>query len=69
VRAIAADQAQFMGLPFRASAYAPAISHANVMPFESLQHPLSAYDALLGSASFSGSLDTSMCIMGASVRG
>jgi transposase len=45
-----ADQAQFMALPIRASAEVPAISHANVMPFESLQHPLSVYDALLGSA-------------------
>jgi transposase len=45
-----ADQAQFIALPLRASADAPAISHATVIPFESLQHPLSVYDALLGSA-------------------
>ena len=44
------DQAQFGALPIRATQDAAAISHANVMPFESLQHPLSAYQALLESA-------------------
>lgn len=44
------DQAQFAPLPIRALQASPAISHANVMPFESLQHPLSVYDALLESA-------------------
>lgn len=41
------DQAQFSALPIRSKALAPALSHADVVPFESLQHPLSVYEALL----------------------
>ena len=44
------DQAQFIALPIRATQDTPAISHASAMPFESLQHPLSVYEALLESA-------------------
>ena len=44
------DQARFSALPIRAPRDTPAISHANVMPFESLQHPLSVYEALLEDA-------------------
>lgn len=44
------DQAQFAALPVRATEGTPAISHANAVPFESLQHPLSVYEALLESA-------------------
>ena len=44
------DQAQFGSLPIRADQDSPAISHSNVLPFESLQHPLSVYEALLESA-------------------
>ncbi len=44
------DQAQFIALPIRATQDTPAISHASVMPFESLQHPLSVYEALLENA-------------------
>ncbi len=44
------EQAHLSVLPIRATQDAPAISHASVIPFESFQHPLSVYDALLGSA-------------------
>jgi hypothetical protein len=44
------DQAQFAPLPIRSLPASPTISHANVMPFESLQHPLSVYEALLEGA-------------------
>jgi len=44
------DQAHFSALPIRATQDAPAISHASVLPFESLQHPLSVYESLLESA-------------------
>ena len=44
------DQAQFGALPIRATQDAPAISHAGVLPFDSLQHPLSVYESLLESA-------------------
>lgn len=44
------DQAQFTALPMRATPQTPAISHASVVPFESLQHPLSVYEALLENA-------------------
>ena len=44
------EQAQLSALPIRATQDAPVISHAGVIPFESFQHPLSVYDALLGSA-------------------
>lgn len=44
------EQAQFGALPIRAAQIAAAISHASVMPFESLQHPLSVYEALLENA-------------------
>ena len=41
------ERAQFAALPMRATPDTPAISHAKAMPFESLQHPLSVYEALL----------------------
>jgi transposase len=44
------EQAQLSALPILVSRDAPAISHASALPFESLQHPLSVYDALLESA-------------------
>jgi transposase len=44
------DQAQLTALPSRTPQGAPAISHTAVMPFESLQHPLSVYQALLENA-------------------
>lgn len=44
------EQAHLCALPIRATPDTPAISHASVIPFESLQHPLSVYNALLGSA-------------------
>lgn len=47
---LAEDQAQLTALPIRASQSAPAISRGSVMPLESLQHPLSVYQALLEDA-------------------
>ncbi|MDY6949755.1 MAG: IS21 family transposase [Pseudomonadota bacterium] len=44
---LAEDQAQLSALPIRAVEGAPAISRGSVVPFESLQHPLSVYQALL----------------------
>jgi transposase len=44
------DRAQLSALPLRPLQSLPAISQASVLPFESLQHPLSVYDELLGSA-------------------
>ena len=44
------EQAQLSASPIRALQDAPAISHASVVPFESLQHPLSVYQALLENA-------------------
>ena len=44
------DQAQLGALPIRAAHATPALSYASVLPFESLQHPLSVYEALLESA-------------------
>lgn len=44
------DQTLLSALPSRTSQDVPAISHASAMPFESLQHPLSVYDALLENA-------------------
>jgi transposase len=41
------DQAQLTALPVRAMQSAPAIARGSVVPFESLQHPLSVYQALL----------------------
>jgi hypothetical protein len=47
---LAEDQAQLSALPNRAMQAAPAISRAGVVPFESLRHPLSVYQALLAGA-------------------
>jgi hypothetical protein len=44
------DRAQLSALPTRAMQAAPAISRASALPFESLQHPLSVYQALLENA-------------------
>ena len=44
------ELAQLSALPIRAPQGGPAISHASVVPFESLQHPLSMYQALLEDA-------------------
>lgn len=44
------ERAQFSALPIRATQDTPAISHASVLPFESLQHPLSVYESLLEGA-------------------
>lgn len=44
------DQAQLSALPIRAIESAPAIPRGSVVPFESLQHPLSVYQALLEDA-------------------
>jgi transposase len=41
------DQAHLIALPVRMTQGVPAISHARVVPFESLQHPLSVYQSLL----------------------
>jgi transposase len=41
------DQAQLSALPARVAQGLPAIARASVIPFESLQHPLSVYEALL----------------------
>lgn len=41
------DQAQLGPLPIRVKHSLPPISRAAVIPFESLQHPLSVYDSLL----------------------
>ena len=41
------DQAQLSALPVLAMQSAPAMARASVVPFESLQHPLSVYQALL----------------------
>lgn len=48
------DQAQLSALPVRAMQSAPAIARSSVVPFESLQHPLSVYQALLEDAIASG---------------
>ncbi|GFE85044.1 IS21 family transposase [Steroidobacter agaridevorans] len=44
------DRAQLSALPSRTMQSSPAISPASVVPFESLQHPLSVYQALLENA-------------------
>jgi transposase len=44
------EQTQLTSLPIRAAQDTPAISRASVVPFESLQHPLSVYQALLENA-------------------
>lgn len=44
---LAEDQALLNALPSRASQDLPAPARRGVIPFESLQHPLSMYDALL----------------------
>jgi transposase len=41
------NQAQLSALPIRAMQSVPAIARASIVPFESLQHPLSVYRALL----------------------
>jgi hypothetical protein len=41
------ERAQLIALPARTQQSAPAASHANIVPFESLQHPLSVYQSLL----------------------
>jgi transposase len=41
------DQAHLSALPARITEGLPAISRTRVIPFESLQHPLSVYDSLL----------------------
>jgi transposase len=41
------DQAQLSALPTRVVQCLPAISRVSVVPFESLQHPLSVYESLL----------------------
>lgn len=44
------DQAQLSALPSRAAQPTPVIARASIVPFESLQHPLSVYQALLENA-------------------
>lgn len=44
------DQAQLGALPFRPMQSTPATARTSVVPFESLQHPLSVYQALLEDA-------------------
>jgi transposase len=44
------DRAQLSALPVHTMQSAPAIARTSVMPFESLQHPLSVYQALLEDA-------------------
>lgn len=46
---LAEEQAAFSLLPVRAMPDAPPVTLASVMPFESLQHPLSVYESLLES--------------------
>jgi transposase len=44
------DQAHLSAIPARTLFDTAAIARAGVLPFESLQHPLSVYESLLGSA-------------------